>query len=66
MWFVDLGEGVWADTARGDLQMFRYVGPFPSWQVAKDFCGRYPFIKNAQYHYIESVADFEASTVRVK
>jgi len=64
MWYVDLGEGVWADTEQGDLRMFRTIGPFGSWQDADDFCARYPFLAQSQYYYMESVADFEASTIR--
>lgn len=64
MWYVDLGETVWADTAQGDLRGFRMVGPFARHEAAYDFCRRYPFLTDARPQYMESVDDFEAATIR--
>lgn len=64
MWFVDLGESVWADEPNGDLTMFRWVGPFASGSDAYAFAARYPVLPDVQCHYIRPVTDFTAATPR--
>jgi len=65
MWYIDLGEVVWADTPQGDLRGFHMIGGFATHFEAAEFRSRYPFCREARCHYMESAADFAAATPRL-